>query len=121
MARQVIGLSTYTYDVLGARTLYMEPDARERANAGARRATRTKTLDGGAVVYDAGFAVADQTLTIRVRESAAGVGYFFALLVKTYNLIKISTADGVFSAVPARWSVKDGIAQLEALVMEQLA
>jgi hypothetical protein len=121
MGHQVVGISAYTYDILGARTVYMIPSALELSDTGQRRATRTKTLDGGAVVYDAGFAVADQTLVIRARENTSRISAFFALMVKTYNLVKISTSEGVFAAVPSRWSVKDGIAQLDALVIAQLA
>jgi hypothetical protein len=119
--KRIIGISTMAHDLIGARTLYIEPGSFERLNAGARRATRTKTLDGGVVVYDAGFSVADQTFEIRVRASSRYTANWFAWLVKSQNLIRISTDSGVFTAVPARWSEINGIALIEALVMSQLA
>jgi len=121
VTRRTVGISTFEYDPLGARTLYLLPDSRQAINRGARRATRTKTLDGAAVVYDAGYAVADLTWELAVDAKNPLVGAFLALMVKTYNLIRICTDDGVFSAVPSRWAVENGRATLEALVMERIA
>ena len=121
MAKHIIGISTFTADVSGNRTLYVDADSLQSMNAGTRRATRTKTLDGGAVVYDAGFSPADLTFTISVPTSDPSAAPFFQMLVKTYNLIRISTDLGVYSAVPSRWSEQKGLATLEALVVEQLA
>ena len=121
MAYQMIGISTYEYNPGGHRMLYLVPEAQEMNYTGARRVTRTPTLDGGAVVYDAGFAVADLTWQISVWARTRYVPAYLEMLVKMYNLIRICTADGVFSAVPARWSIKNGVATLEAWIMEQIA
>jgi len=121
MAKRVMGISALTFDATGARTVYVDPQALERMNTGARRATRTKTLDGAAVVYDAGFSVADLTYTITVRENGTNIGDWFALMVKTYNLVLITTDGGAFEAVPSKWSAEDGNATIEFLVMEQKA
>jgi len=119
--RRTIGLSVATADPVGARILYLDAATRTSLDEGKRRVTRTATLDGGAVAYDAGFAVADQTWRITVRAASSTVSTFLAYLVKTYNLIRITTDQGVFSAVPSRWSTDNDRATLEALIMEQLA
>lgn len=119
--KSVVGISTLLFDLTGGRTVYIEPGAKEQLNQGERRATRTPTLDGAAVVYDAGYAVADQTYLIQVRENTSYVGNWFAYLVKTYNLIRVTTSEGVFNAVPSRWYVEKGIATLETLITEQIA
>lgn len=121
MSKRIVGISTISYSVSGARTLYADPQSLERLNKGTRRATRTKTLDGGAVVYDAGFSVADLSYVITVPENSTNIGDWFAWLVKTYNLVRISLDDGVFEAVPSKWSVESGNATIELLVMEQKA
>jgi len=121
MAKHIIGLSTFLADVNGNRTFYIEPSSIEDMKQGSRRATRTKTLDGGAVVYDAGFSPSDITFKISVRAENVYAGQFFSMLTQTYNLIRVCTDSGVYSAVPSRWFEAKGIATLEALVMEQLA
>lgn len=117
--KRIVGLSVPIFDLSGGRTVRILPTAYEGLNKGERRATRTATLDGAAVVYDAGFADADRTLEVQTRDSLAAA--FFAYLVQTYNLIKISTDTGKYSAVPKRWAEENGIATLEALVMEKLS
>ena len=118
--KRIVGLSPLAYDTTGARTVYIEPGAFEQLNSGARRATRTKTLDGGAVVYDAGFSVADQTFGIKVRADRTTPSYF-AWLVQSQNLIRVSTEMGIYTGVPARWDVGQGMVMLEFQVMVQEA
>jgi len=119
--KRIIGISTFAADIVGGRTLYLDQKSYDQMASGRRRATRTKTLDGAAVVYDAGFAVADQTFTLDLRATDATLGAWVAYIVKTYNLIRISTTGGVFSCVPSSWEETNGVVTLEALVMEQLA
>jgi len=118
--KKMIGISTYEFNPGGARMLCLVPEAQEINYSGGRRVTRTRTLDGGAVVYDAGFAVADLTWQISVRASSVYVGAYLEMLVKMYNLVRICTADGVFAAVPARWSINGGVATLDAWITEKI-
>ena len=119
--RRTVGISTLTADIAGARLLYLEPASRSSMDAGTRRATRTATLDGGCVVYDAGFTAADQTWNLSVRATSATVGAFLAYLVKTYNTVRLATSDGVFDASPRSWRVENGIGTIECLVTSQIA
>jgi hypothetical protein len=116
----VMGISTFAYDLIGSRTVYITPDSYERMNSGARRVTRTKTLDGAAVAYDAGYAVADLTWDISIEARDEGTPNFIKWMLETYNLIRLSTQDGVFKVIPSRWSFSNGRVRLEALVMEKL-
>jgi hypothetical protein len=120
MIKKIIGIGVFAYDVNGSQTLYLAGETEEMLNAGARRVTRTKTLDGGAVAYDAGYSVADLTWIITLQSKTEFTSDFVSWIVKTYNLIRISTKDGVYSAIPSRWSMKNGNVVLEALVMEKL-
>lgn len=119
--RKVIGISSLEFNPVGARTMYLISTAKAAMMKGNRRATRTKTLDGGAVVYDAGFAVADLTWDLSVRIVAGTETAFMAMLVKTYNLIRVCTEDGVFDGVPYSWNETNNIATIQVLVMEQIA
>jgi hypothetical protein len=121
MSKRIIGISTIGYNIDGNRTFYLAANTEESMNAGSRRVTRTKTLDGSAVAYDAGYSVADITWMISVEARSALVGNWIAWMVKTYNLIKITTKDGVFKCVPSRWTSENGKVVLEAWVMEKLA
>lgn len=119
--KRIIGISTFSYDPAGNRTLYLTPAGILTMKSGGRRATRTPTLDGGAVVYDAGYAVADLTWQINVLATSAYIGTWLASIGKTYNAIRISTDQGVFMAVPNRWWEEYGVATLEVLVTDQIA
>ena len=119
--RRIVGISTLEYNPVGARTLYLVPTARQAMMRGTRRATRTPTLDGAAIVYDAGFSYSDMTWQISIMSQSPTDEAFMRMLVMTYNLVRISTVDGVFDAVPASWNNVDGIVTLEAWVMEQVA
>lgn len=121
MMRRMIGISTFAADIAGARIVRLVPEYSSTINAGARRATRTRTLDGGAVVYDAGYAVADQTLSLKLKSSDPTLPAWVAYLVKTYNLIRVTTEAGAYQCVPASYVERDGVVTLEALVLEQLA
>lgn len=121
MGKHVIGLSSFTADPVGNRMVYVDAGTLDALNQGRRRVSRTKTLDGAAVIYDAGYSPSDLTLTISTPTTNATTAAFFAMLVKTYNLIRVCTDSGVYSAAPSQWREEDGMVTLEALVKEQLA
>lgn len=119
--RQFVGISTFEFNLNGARKMRVDPASYDQLNSGFRRATRTPTLDGGAVVYDAGYAVADKTLSLRIIARDTYTGAWIAYICKTYNLVRICVKGAVYKAVPYRWSEANGVVTFEALVMEQLA
>jgi formylmethanofuran:tetrahydromethanopterin formyltransferase len=80
--KRVIGISTFGYDIAGNHTFYLAANTEEAMNAGSRRVTRTKTLDGSAVAYDAGYSVADITWSISVEARNVLVGNWIAWIVR---------------------------------------
>jgi hypothetical protein len=120
--RRIIGISTIAVDAsISLRTFYIDKKTREELNTYSRRISRTPTLDGAAVIYDAGYAVADKTIYVRVQIRNESVMYFFAWLVAAHNLIRICTDNGVYEAAPAKCWEENGYAILETLVTEQIA
>jgi len=70
----------------------------------ARRASKTRTLDGGVAVYDSGYSSGDLTFAIRFRKSLS-IDATLKRLVELYSQITVSTRDGVYRAIP---SYEDG-------------
>jgi hypothetical protein len=120
--RRIIGISTITVDAtITLRTFYVDKTTREELNTYSRRVSRTPTLDGEAVVYDAGYAVADKTIYVRVYNRDESIISFFAWLVVAHNLIRVCTDNGVYEAVPSKCWEENNYAILETLVMEKKA
>ena len=115
--RQYVGISSIAFDPDGARALpvYNDPAVLRQ---GARRATRTATLDGGCVVYDTGYADTDRSITI---ETDGSYMDWITYMVRTYRLVRLSTEDGVFLAVPARHSSRDGRAVINLDITQRIA
>ena len=119
-----IGVSAVTYDLSGAhyfRGCELDGVAAAKNRQGARRLTKTATLDGGCVVYDTGYAPSDRNIIISVIRPAENVVSLMAYLVATYNQIVVSTAESVFVAVPERYYIEDnGSAVMVLSVVEQI-
>lgn len=111
------GIATLTYDLDGARVFPQDPASMMSNNSGARRASRTATLDGRCEIYDTGYAAADRTLTI-----VTGIEYigFFEHLVRYYSSVLVSTRDGLFKGNPRQWRATGGKAEIEILVTEEI-
>ena len=99
-----IGISTVTFDLFGAAVLRCHAQQAMENRRGRRRATRTPTLDGGASVYDTGYTPADREITV-----AAHLRHldWLARIVQVYSRVLVTTDEGAFIAVPARWWVSD--------------
>lgn len=69
-----------------------------------RRVSRTKTLDGGAVFYDAGYTDADRDLALIIprTEALLSLARHFH---KTYSDLTISIRSGIFACVIQRVTV----------------
>ena len=59
----MIGLSTITFDLDGARIFSGDRNAELKNRKGDRRISRTATLDGGVLIADLGFSDGDRTLS----------------------------------------------------------
>jgi len=94
---QKIGIASQTYMADGGFLLTLFPDT--QARAGSRRVSRTKTLDGGVVITDSGFAHGDRNISISIPSSSSLWARLWALF-QTALLITISMDDGCFSGAP---------------------
>lgn len=118
MSRENIGISTIAFDLDGAKVLRLRGDSLISIRDGARRVTRTATLDGGVLVHDTGYAVGDRTLKIQV--DAEHVDWL-EYLVRTYRLVHISLGSEFYTAVPARYWMDVNNANIQLDLIAQLA
>jgi hypothetical protein len=94
MMNDMIAISVSVADTAGAVILKMTQDS--KVKSGSRRVSRTKTLDGGCAIYDAGFSHSDRTWTIDAVVSDAVWEALWAIHL-AYSLVNIATAEGFFS------------------------
>jgi hypothetical protein len=90
-----IGISSAVYLEDGAVIITPLPDSDLRALS--RRISRVKTLDGGVVVTDSGYAHGDRDFIINIESSKTMWDALLAIHEVT-TLVYISTDEGVFSA-----------------------
>ena len=117
MIKHMAGIATLTYDLDGARMFPQDPASMMSNDTGARRSSRTATLDGSCVIYDSGYAAADRTLVI-----VTEIDYvdFFEHLVRYYSSVLVSVHAGLFKGNPQRWRTRNGKAEIEILVTEEI-
>jgi len=115
-----IGISTNVFDVNGAKAVSVAGETFETNNRESRRVTRTATLDGGASIYDTGFAASDNTINIVSATPDESIADFFSYLVKNYTSVNVSTPIGFYYAVPSRWELKNSLPVLVLLISEQI-
>lgn len=95
----MIGISAPSYDPSGSINF---PVARPRnPYESARRGNVTATLDGGVAVYDTGYALSDQTLSVHIVKPKLIQLQTLRYLVAYYGQVIAATEVGCFSAVPA--------------------
>ena len=112
-------ISTTEFDPAG----YIEIDALPASRMGetARRVNRVATLDGGAVVNDAGYSESDRTIDLRWQQGSATFEASIARLVETYQQIQIANRHGVYLAVPETYRAAPPESQLRLLVLRKLS
>lgn len=119
----MIGISTKTYDINGAR-LFTETDpGKDAANrSGSRRLTRRATLDGGASLCDLGYSHADRIITVVEPQASLESIEYARYICETYSLVIVSTEDGVYEAGPETHDVSDdGELTITLLVKQKLS
>jgi hypothetical protein len=112
-------LSTPTFDPAG----YIEIDVAD-AQAPSdikRRVNRTPTLDGGAAINDFGFSDADRTIELRWQNLSRSTDDAVSSMVQSYQLLQVSTRDGVFLAAPELYAPRNDESSLRLLVIEKLS
>ncbi len=112
-------LSAPTYDLSG----YVEIDVLPEASfVGAeRRVNRVRTLDGGVVINDGGFAEGDREIVLRWQPTTQSQAEAVERLLRLYSLLNVSTRRGVFSAAPERFTPGPAENTLRLLVKTKLS
>lgn len=115
-----IGISTETYDLDGAKALNNDPATDQKNNDGARRVSRTATLDGGCVIYDNGYTAADRKFLVRTPDDNGTIAAWAERIFKNYTSITLSTQNGIFKAAPSRWWIDGYYVNMEFLPTEEI-
>jgi hypothetical protein len=114
----MLTLSAPTFDPLGH--IALRPLPGSDLGSITRRVSRQKTLDGGVVVNDGGFAHGDRTLGVRFKPRSEAEYESVARLVRLYPEIVVSKRDGVFRAAVQSLNLRNGEADLILLVIERM-
>lgn len=114
----MVGLAAPSLRADGA-VLLRGADAKSRLSDRSRRVSRTATLDGGAVLTDQGYSVADRTLTLVAERAPRALLGAVAALLEACPLLLVSTDEGVFLAAPSQLTYVSGVLTLSALVTAQ--
>ena len=118
----MIGISTQTYDLAGAR-VFRNTDRNEdlRNRKGERRVSRTATLDGGCLIADMGYSDGDRTIRIEEPQASIEAVDFARYIVEHYTSVVIATEDGAYQAAPESYEVKYGVLTMTLLVKTKLS
>ena len=117
----MIGLSTITFDLKGARIFSGDRNADLKNRKGDRRISRTATLDGGVLIADLGFSDGDRTLTAIELDATQEAVDFAQYIVEHYTLINAATDDGVYEVAPESYIVDDGKLTITLLVNRKIS
>ena len=96
----MIALSTSIFDLDGHVVLRELPSTDMGETR--RRVNRQKTLDGGVVVNDSGYAPGDRTIEVRWRIRNDAEYGLVERLVQSYPRLLASTRSGVYTVAPER-------------------
>lgn len=110
-----IAISTLEADPRGA-LLLRTNRGRTQLGEWARRATRTATLDGGAVVVDAGFSHADRTVLVDLSDQSQEIIEDAQWIVEAYGSVILMLPDGAYRATPQRVVVTGNVATMTLLI-----
>ena len=114
----MIGISTPIFDLAGAR-IFRQVDVANRT--GARRVSRTATLDGGVSVYDTGYSDSDRDCTVTEPDAGIDAVEFAKRIVETYDLITLSMEDGAYEGIPESYRMNGGDLEMKVLITEKLS
>ena len=86
-----------------------------------RRVSRSQTLDGGAVIDDAGFSDGDRTIVFSIRQCTEIQYTTLEQFVELYERLLLATVDGVFYGSIEQMSVRGGKVQIRFLAESKLS
>ena len=111
----VLSITKTTADADGM--IKFKPSVRSEFKSGALRASRSATLDGGAVIDNQGFADGDRIFSVIAdfnREDAAKIWEWFT----DADFLHMATEDGVFYGLIDQCKIDHGQAAFRFLVQE---
>ena len=114
----MISISAPIYDPLGVVRIQDAPAS--DIDTVRRRVNRQRTLDGGVVVNDGGFAHGDRDLRVTWRPKSSAEYASVQRLVRLYSQLIVSTREGVFTCSPATLEARGGEATLSLLVLDRV-
>ncbi len=114
----MISISAPTYDPAGSIRIQDAPAS--DIDTARRRVNRQRTLDGGVVVNDGGFAHGDRDITVRWRPRSQAEYDAVARLLQMYPQLIVSTREGVFTCAPATLETRGAEATLALLVIDRV-
>ena len=115
----IIGLSSIIHDADGFRFLKQSPDQQDQNTDISRRCSRVATLDGGAVVNDSGYSVADRTFTVKTRDDDGAITTWARRMIQTYSSVHLATDEGFFTGTPSRMWIRGMYLYIEILITSQ--
>lgn len=116
--RRKVGVSAIGFDLDGDAVLPQDTEQDKENRSGGRRVTRTATLDGGAIVYDTGYAAADREMVISTHLEYL---QWLRRMSQLYSKVTLTTEEGAFRGVPERFRIRDNRAELVVLITEEEA
>lgn len=94
----IVSLCSVLFDYSGDHLLDIDA-AGSNLSLLSRRVSRTATLDGGALLIDNGFAVADATFTLNLLDISAAQHAALSASIKRHSLFTLSFRQGCFLGV----------------------
>jgi hypothetical protein len=113
----MISITSIAFDPIGPLVLHPLPDS--AVTEVRRRVNRTATLDGGAVVNDGGYSVADRTWRLRWILRSESELRRLQELVQTRRTVRVASREGCFRAVISKARADSKKAELELLLLEK--
>jgi len=114
----MISISAPIYDPAGSIRLQELPSS--DTGTLRRRVSRAKTLDGGVVINDGGFAHGDRDMLVRWRPQSSAEYDAMSRMFRIYPQLTVSTRDGVFRCAPNTLETRNGETTLALLVIERM-
>jgi hypothetical protein len=86
-----------------------------------RRVTRIATLDGSSVFNDFGFSYSDRTISLSWLNESTELEKKIEKIVRLNSLLNVSIVDGVFTAVPEKYTSNQTTGVLSLLVKAKIS
>lgn len=115
----MISISTTVFDMIGNLIIKNETPSFDMRTL-SRRINRSKTLDGGVVLQDSGFAHGDRTFNIKVVAAKKDYAERMFYLTSNYAELLFVNSEGVFEGNIENYSFLKGNLNFTFLVIQKL-